>query len=358
MNYQHFEPIDFILDDSFQEWVLHPTSDADRFWQTWMWQHPAKAATIEQARAMILAIDFQGIDPQAFDKNKVLQNIQASIKTHELADELNISRDYRPSGFGRKVDEATVYPLPPRAWYSVGVAATVSLLALLGVWYLFLFNPTLHYAAEFGETKEVVLPDGSTVVLNANSSISYRDWSPNEDREIDLNGEAFFTVVHTAQDQKFIVRSRGVGVEVLGTAFNVNNRRGKTQVVLESGKVLLKLPEQPLPATAATFKMKPGDLVEISEDDKKVTKRVVNPEKYAAWTQDVLLFDNVSLREVFEVIQDTYGYHVTVENQGIEDKMFEAEIASGDIDLIIEILAKSFNLEITKRNNELVITEK
>ena len=357
MNYQHFEPIDFILDDSFQEWVLHPTPDADRFWQTWIWQHPAKATTIEEARAMILAIDFRGIDAQAFDKNKVLQNIQASIKTNELADELNISQENRLGEVGH-VNEATVYALPPRAWYKAGVAAAVSLLALLGVWYLFLFNPTLHYAAEFGETKEVVLPDGSTVVLNANSSISYRDWSPNEDREIDLNGEAFFTVVHTAQDQKFVVHSRGVGVEVLGTAFNVNNRRGKTQVVLESGKVLLKLPEQPLPMAAATFKMKPGDLVEISEDDKKVTKRVVNPEKYAAWTQDVLLFDNVSLREVFEVIQDTYGYHVTVEDQGIEDKMFEAEIASGDIDLIIEILAKSFNLEIIKRNNELVITEK
>ena len=357
MNYQHFEPIDFILDDSFQEWVLHPTPDADRFWQTWIWQHPAKAATIEQARAMILAIDFQGIDPQAFDKNKVLQNIQSSIKTHELADELNISQENRLGEVGH-VNEATVYALPPSAWYNVGVAAAVSLLALLGVWYLFLFNPTLHYAAEFGETKEVVLPDGSTVVLNANSSISYRDWSPNEDREIDLNGEAFFTVVHTAQDQKFVVRSRGVGVEVLGTTFNVNNRRGKTQVVLESGKVLLKLPEQPLSATAASLKMKPGDLVEVSEDDKKVTKRVVNPEKYAAWTQDVLLFDNVSLREVFEVIQDTYGYHVTVEDQGIEEKMFEAEIASGDIDLIIEILAKSFNLEITKRNNELLITKK
>ena len=359
MNYQKFEPIDFILDESFQDWVLSPTPASEEFWQAWIRQNSHKEAVVQQARAILLNIDFQDASPGTFNQAKVLENIKAIIKADELTNELNIPRPNEVKAQRIEVNEAVIYALPRRKmWYRVGVAAAVSLLVLLGMWQLFTTSAPHHYATEFGETRELVLPDGSTVVLNANSSISYPDWTLQEDREVDLRGEAFFSVVHTENDQRFIVHSEGVGIEVLGTEFNVNNRRGRTQVVLKSGKVALNLTDQNPSPTETAFGMKPGDLVEVAGHDNKITRRVVNPEKYAAWTQGVLIFDNVPLREVFEIIQDTYGYDVTVKATGIEHEMLEAEIASTDIDLIIEILSKSFGLEIEKYPNQLIVRKK
>ena len=359
MNYQKFEPIDFILDESFQDWVLSPTPASEEFWQGWIRQNSHKEAVVQQARAVLLNIDFQDASPGTFNQAKVLENVKAIIKADELTNELNIPRPNEVKAQRTEVNEAVIYALPRRKiWYRISIAAAASVLILLGVWQLFTTSAPHHYATEFGETRELLLPDGSTVVLNANSSISYYDWTIQEDREVDVSGEAFFKVVHTENDQRFVVHSEGVGIEVLGTAFNVNNRRGRTQVVLQSGKVALSLTDQKLPSEETAFSMQPGDLVEVAGRDKKITKRVVNPEKYAAWTQGVLIFDNVPLREVFEIIQDTYGYDVTVKAAGIEHEMLEAEIASTDIDLIIEILSKSFSLNIEKHPNQLIVRKK
>lgn len=104
-----------------------------------------------------------------------------------------------------------------------------------------------------------VLPDHSRVTLNANSRVTYyEETHPQPVREVFLEGEAFFSVVHQerASPVPFIVRTPDLTVQVLGTEFNVNTRRGRTQVVLDDGQIELQLPSEQKAA------MKPGDLVE------------------------------------------------------------------------------------------------
>ena len=360
MDYKNFNLVDFILDDFFQEWVLNPTPESDKFWKSWLRQNPEKESTVHKARAIMLDLDFEAIPPHQFNKHEILQNIRAAIKTEELADELEITRENEEYSMNDESEEAVIYSLPVRRfhlrnWHKVMLTAAASLLILLGVWQVFLNVPASREATGFGETKSLVLPDGSEVVLNAKSSIRYRNWNSSDDREIELVGEAFFSVVHTENNRKFTVNSNGIAIEVLGTEFNVNNRRGQTQVVLKSGNVLLNLPGDESHTAGSSLQMKPGELVEVSEKDQKITRRVVDPEKYASWTRDVLTFDNVPLSQVFEMIQDNYGYDVTVVDEGIGNKIFEAEISSKDIDLIIRILSRSFNLEIEKQDQELIV---
>lgn len=360
MDYKNYDLIDFVLDDFFQAWVFTPTPDAARFWQDWIRQHPEKESIIQKARAVMLSLDFEGINPGEFNQEKVWHSIRATIKTDELTNELSISRSDETELEDDEVGETIMYSLPSRRlhrkkWYGAVVAASASLIVLLGVWQIFISSPAVAYTTGFGETQNVVLPDGSSVVLNANSYLRYYQEQAGK-REVDLRGEAFFSVVPTDDRQTFTVHSEGVTVEVVGTAFNVNNRRGKTQVVLESGKVVLNLPSDQLKSSATEMvRMKPSDLVEVSESDQQITRKIVNPARYSAWTQDVLIFDNVPLREVFELIRDTYGYRVKVVDEGIENKLWEAEISSQDIDLILEVLSKSFDLEIKKQGNELIV---
>ncbi|MEK6481418.1 FecR domain-containing protein [Catalinimonas sp. 4WD22] len=363
MDYRNFNYLDFLLDEAFQEWVLTPTPESNEFWQNWVRNHPEKEAAILKARAIMLNLDFEGSKIDEFNKEEILHNIQAIIKAGELTEELNISKEGDELHTDDEVGEKLIYSLPSKRtyrikpWHKIGIAASICLLLIIGIWQIEFQHQEVIYTTQFGETKDITLPDGSEVVLNANSTLSYsQDLQNHAAREVRLRGEAFFSVVHTEDDEKFIVHSDGVAVEVLGTEFNVNNRRGKTQVVLKSGKVKLNLLEnQRYNQDETSLDMEPGDLIEVSENDQKITKRIVNPEKYDLWTQDVLVFDSVPLSEVFEMIQDNYGLNVTVVDEGIENKILEAEISSRDLDLIIEILSKSFMLNIEKNGNELIV---
>src|SRR5690606_4200493 len=119
------------------------------------------------------------------------------------------------------------------------------------------------------------------IILNGNSRISYKKrWGMNGVREVILNGEAYFAVSHTVNQQKFIVHtSDGVHVEVLGTEFTVSNRPHKTRVVLNSGTIQLNIKDQQI---EEKFTMLPGDLVEFEDSPLNYEKRKVNPEVYSS----------------------------------------------------------------------------
>ena len=80
------------------------------------------------------------------------------------------------------------------------------------------------------------LPDGSFVTLNKNSSIHYPKKFPGRKRNIELKGEAFFTVTPD-KEKPFVISVNDVTVTVVGTSFNIKSVSGKTQVVVESGIV-------------------------------------------------------------------------------------------------------------------------
>jgi ferric-dicitrate binding protein FerR (iron transport regulator) len=137
----------------------------------------------------------------------------------------------------------------------------------LGVWSYLRAGENAH-TTHYGETARIKLPDGSMVVLNAHSTLTYNDWSEGQTREVWLNGEAFFEVQkkHDATGRvKFVVHTGDLNVEVLGTRFNVSNRGLRTQIVLEEGKVRLRYEQE----TEKVIDMQPGELVEYVNADTK-----------------------------------------------------------------------------------------
>ncbi len=119
------------------------------------------------------------------------------------------------------------------------VAAVVTLLLVAFVFYIGRQNQNHTYHTTFGESRRVLLPDGSLVTLNANSSLRVADrWGRRTEREVWLNGEAFFSVRETKREGeavKFVVHTHDLNVEVRGTEFNVNTRKQQTRVVAERG---------------------------------------------------------------------------------------------------------------------------
>jgi len=230
-------------------------------------------------------------------------------------------------------------------WLAAAVLLTAATISL------YLRNPNTEYRTSFGETKTVILPDGSTVILNANSLVSYhKNW---EMREIWLEGEAYFSVVHTQNHQPFKVSTPGgVAVEVLGTTFNVYHRAVETKVVLNSGEISLSFP---VDKKEKKILMKPGELVEYKKDT--YSKRVVDPRMYAAWTEKKIILNQTSLREMIQMAKDNYGVEIDVPLEKMLEQTVSGSMPIGDAESFVNQVAKAFQLRVVHENNRLLFKE-
>lgn len=236
------------------------------------------------------------------------------------------------------------------------MAASVAIIMLIGATlYLTLFRTTSTiYATDFGETKTLVFPDSSVITLNANSEISYHEnWDADQPREVWLKGEAFFSVKHTENDQKFMVHAAGLDVEVLGTEFNVNNRRGKTTVVLDKGSIRLNALQLNHPLL-----MQPGELVEYIEQSADYQQKVVNPDLYISWKNHQLVFEGTTIREIAQILEDNFGLEVVLKDDSLGQKEFKGTVPSHDLDILLKGLSESFNIAVTRDNDTIVIENK
>jgi ferric-dicitrate binding protein FerR (iron transport regulator) len=198
------------------------------------------------------------------------------------------------------------------------------------------------------------LPDGSTVVLNANSKLTLQsDWKHDPERDIYLDGEAFFSVVHKPNNQLFKVHTKeGVTVEVLGTTFNVYDRTNGTKVVLNSGQIRLNLPTAEAPETIV---MMPGEMVEYKAQH--YNKKAVDPQLYSAWTDNRIILNHTSLGEMINMLEDNYGLDVIVENQLLLAQTVSGSMPLSNADILLQQLGKAFQLKITRNDNNVMIEE-
>lgn len=334
-DYSHFSVNDFVLDEFFENWVLKPDEYTNAWWEQWLTEHPHKRNEVEQAREIIKQLTFPSYSMTETDVAELWTRIK-SFKTDSEAD--------------------IELPTPSKSisvWYKVAA----SLLLFASVYFVYTQWQSasfLNYHTAYGETKTIVLPDSSTVVLNSNSTLKFpRDWEQKPVREIWLEGEAFFSVVHKVNDQPFkVYTDEDVAVEVLGTTFNVYHRTDETKVVLNTGKIKLHLPSA---SAAQDITMKPGDLVEYKQ--KSYSKRVVNPAIYSAWTEKKLVLDHTSLREMVEMMRDNFGIELEVSSDSLLNQTVSGSMPIEDPERLVNSIAQTFQLKVIKKRNKYLMYE-
>jgi transmembrane sensor len=234
--------------------------------------------------------------------------------------------------------------------WSLRIAAV---LALVAVSFLFTrkTGDPVTLSTGYGEQKNLILPDGSSVVLNGNTSIHYdQSWNETSDREIWIEGEGFFDVVHSKNHQRFIVHTNNdLSVQVLGTKFNVKVRRGKTEVMLEEGRVRLV---RGTDEKVDTLTMKPGELAVI--ENGKILNGAVNSTRYTSWKNGKLYFDQTPLIEVAKILEDTYGFVVVFKKKSLVDRKLSGEIQAKKGKDILAAIRESLNIEITEDGRTLL----
>jgi ferric-dicitrate binding protein FerR (iron transport regulator) len=334
-----------LADNTFLDWIKNPTEEKNKYWKTWEGSDPKRKLLLQEAKALVRSIDFEKSNSNKIRQELIFQRIQKTINKDRNKNLTIGLPSNRPNIGGQFVFSGR--------WMK-WAAVFIGLLLISGIYYFTINEQVTIHTTAYGETRNLTLPDGSEVKLNGNSSVRYaKFWDNEQARNVWLEGEAFFTVLHVDTHEKFIVHTTtDFNVEVLGTEFNVNNRSGKTKVVLSSGKVMLNLQNE---SKVKHLQMVPGEMAEYIHNEQVLTKKEVDTQVYTSWRNDRLLFDDTSLWEIKSILESTYGLKVKVEDKKLLDKRLYGSAPSNDIKLLLKGLEHSLGNQISIEGNTVTI---
>ena len=172
-------------------------------------------------------------------------------------------------------------------------------------------EPSLHrILVPAGQTYALQLPDGSRVVMNAESSVSYTVPFAASLRELTLQGEAYFEIAPS--EIPFEVVAGTARIRVYGTRFNVKEsaQRDNVTAVLAEGSIGMRLPD------GRELRMEPDQLVSFDTASGDVSVQRVDSETYLAWTNDRFKYTDAALGEVLDDLTRWYGVKLVCPDAG------------------------------------------
>lgn len=187
-----------------------------------------------------------------------------------------------------------------------------------------------------GMVATAILPDGSKVWLNADSRLTYPSEFTSERREVDLEGEAYFSI-RKHRNRPFIVHtSAGTKVEVLGTEFNLEAYRKDEMInaTLVSGSVRFTYPSDD--HGEASVMLKPNESVRYNKTTKRVTFKTMRPETQIAWKDGLVIFRNTPFKDALRILEKRFNAQFDVKNQKLYEHSYTGRFDTQQLPLILE----------------------
>jgi transmembrane sensor len=292
----------------------------------------------EEERKLLSWVDESTANKKQFDQFK--KALKWSDEHYASAANLKIDLDKEWAHFVRQVDkhgETPVVLLQPGRQAAVWYRIAAVFLGLLVVGYiinLLVSKPGDFYFETAENTLTVDLPDGSHVILNRYSSVSYNDDFGNQNRSLQLKGEAFFEVTPDKQ-KPFVIGVKDGKIEVVGTSFNVRayDSLAETEVIVESGMVKFSSGnvKNELMLSAGqkgTFTREKNTLIVAENKD-------VN---FRSWQTRKITFDNTGMIEVAETLRKTYGVEIVMPAVIPPSCSVTASFDNDPLDVVLNVL--------------------
>lgn len=236
-------------------------------------------------------------------------------------------------------------------------AATVALLCVMG-WFAYesLRPEVLQTVSTLAEVRTVRLPDGSEITLNHYSSLTYPERFRQANREVTLNGEAYFEVAKDAE-HPFIVQAEAVKVQVLGTHFNVEAYRNDPEVrtTLLEGSVAVS--DQ---SNSARIVLRPNESAIYNKEKKSLVREAAAhaPEEIA-WRHGKFIFHNLPLQEIARQLSNSFGVDIRIGKEALRNYKLTASFTNGEsLEQILMLLQQAGQFDYSRNNNQLTITPK
>lgn len=201
------------------------------------------------------------------------------------------------------------------------------------------------------ERATIRLDDGSEVHLNADSRLVLGEEFDRGPREVRLQGQAYFQVAQ--DDRPFIVRSKNVAVEALGTTFDVKAYRDekRTEVTVAEGVVALRR-EQSTPED--TVMLRAQHLGIASSQGLKTVRGGVDLTRQLAWTRGELVFTDASFHEVVRKLERWYDLRIKVRVASEQVDRLNATFGDEPLSEVIRSVAAALDLQYERDGKRVV----
>lgn len=236
-------------------------------------------------------------------------------------------------------------------WYKM--AAAVLLVAISG-WIITRFvgndNNIRHQTAS--NTMTVKLPDGSQVILNRNSELSYSASFDDQNRTVLLTGEAFFEVTPNPH-KPFIIQANDARVEVVGTSFNVQayDSTNEVEVVVQSGVVKLSGGDH-----KTEVKLKAGDKGIYSKTSHQLSSGINKDVNFLSWNTHKIVFTEDDLRTVVATLNKAYHANISIAADIPPSCVVTVTFDQQSLEAILNVLETTLNLTFRTNGNQIEIT--
>lgn len=224
-----------------------------------------------------------------------------------------------------------------KIWQRVAVACIIVVLSLVNYNMYHkqkqLSTQNFMVSAEKGQRAFVTLPDSTKVWLNSDTKISYPADYGMKERNVALVGEAYFEVAKNPA-KRFVVETKGLQVEALGTAFNINAYKNDNKIIasLFSGSVRVSYEDH-------VAILKPHESVKVDLLTRNFLQYEDNNMKdIALWRKNEITFDGESLEEIAGIINRLYNTTIYIEDESLKKECYIGTVRNNSLENFIDII--------------------
>jgi transmembrane sensor len=356
----YIEIEDFLADQSFQLWVLSKIDEQG--WEEWTLENRQRAKLVEDARLLLLAMKVPANKISSSELTAALQSTWSKIEEKEN----NTTKSH---------------PVKYLKQYWPGVAATL-FFAFLSVWFYHNQFHVNHTAVTYDELIEenseglveqtnnsnkpqiITLSDGSSVLLQPNSKLSYPKIFTGNERKVYLSGEGFFEISKNPQ-KPFLVYANEIITKVVGTSFRVRaySDHPNVEILVRTGKVKVSSNELIgdskqeivlLPNEALRFLRKDLVFNKITNiiEDKTLIRSIGNIEQLS------FEFTDIPVEQIFKTIEQAYLVEIDFPEDKLKDCHLTTSLSDQPLSEKLKIICKSIGNETNfeMNGNQILIT--
>lgn len=352
---------ELMLDDSFINYCLSTGSAVPSNWRTVIRDNPGQQKTFDEAKKLVLSLHGGLSRPEVnrqidIVRRKLQERSEAGIDTQpEQIPSLSSAFVTGDGQIKRKIFKTILS-------YGAGVC-----MIAIAAWFFFFKSDrpssaipaplaqSLHYQSPLGQRQTISLPDGSTVILNSNSSLSLDADYNKEKRVIRLTGDAFFKVAKDAK-RPFVVYSENIATMALGTEFYVHGRKGTSkgiQVDLLEGKV--QMADIKKNTTNAALILLPGESGR-SVEGVDLSKGSFDSLYLRSWIGGRISFNETPALKALKQLEKWYGIDIKVKKKGLERRSISAgDYQEASLQDILKVICFSINSKFSFADNKVII---
>lgn len=210
-----------------------------------------------------------------------------------------------------------------------------------------------NVATQRGTTKKVTFSDGTTVTLNAASSLRFPEKFKKVKREVYLQGEAYFSVASN-KSRPFIVHTSNAVVKVLGTEFDVQSWKGskKTVVGVREGKVEVINSDSLAQQFSRVF-LTNGQAVTVKEGQIS-DLRTINVDNMALWRSGGLYFNHTPFAKAVKQIERQYDIDIKIQRTRLKKVPFTGTFKRAGLDEVLNVVATSMGIRYVRKDSAIV----